>query len=209
MKLSIAFLLITLSLLQAHDLWIDEAMTLHLGHLHSDHVHGEAKTLTEDQIASTRCEGKNDAFTCKVFMAMLKPVYYTKTPYGTKHLSKDKLTHVLHSKQVFSSAKRIFDAAHYAPLNEGFEIALAAPFEHSQPGDKLRLIIMKEGKPLKGAAVAYEERFIGVSDTQGRVNVKIRHGGLQQIKATFEHQGDGIHADTLLYESHLNLWIAP
>jgi nickel transport protein len=208
MKYWIITLLLATAAVHAHDLWIDDAQQLYYGHADTATSHGDDKQITDESIAWRQCIGAHDNNTsCDLLMVALKPVYYTKTPYGTKHESKDKLKQVVSSKQVFSFAKRIYNPTVSQALNRGFEITLRESAAKAHTGDKLRLHIAMDGTPLEGAPVAYGDRFIGVSDKEGNINVKIRHGGLQQIKATYEKKGDGIHTDTLLYETHLNLRI--
>ena len=193
----------------AHDLWIDDAKQLYYGHAGSVTSHGKDEAVLSDKIAWRQClQSDQNKSTCDVLMIALKPRYYTKTPYGTKHESKEKFKQVISSKQVFSFAKRVYNAQNISAFHKGFEITPRQAFGDLREGDKLRLHISMDGQALKGAPVAYGERFVGVSDQEGNINVKIRHTGLQQIKATFEQKGDGIHADTLLYETHLNVRIA-
>ncbi len=208
MKYLMTTLLLVTTML-AHDLWIDDAQHLYYGHADVATSHGDDKQISDNKMAWRECIGGDDNnASCDVLMVALKPEYYTKTPYGTKHESKDRLKQVISSKQVFSFAKRLYNAKNIVPLNKGFEITPRQAVANLREGDKLRLHISMDGKALKDAPVAYGDHFIGVSDQEGNINVKIRHTGLQQIKATFEQKGDGIHADTLLYETHLNVRIA-
>ncbi len=205
MKTVLIALIITAIGLQAHDLWINTAGVLHYGH--ATNAHGTEETVKADEIALRECVG--DAASCELLFITLHPKYYTKTPYGTKHEPKNKVKQVVSSKKVFAFAKRIYEPKYYAPLGKGFELSLSKPYANLEVGDKLRVLVSMDGKAIKGVAVAYEDRFVGVSDDEGRVNVKIRHVGLQQLKAALTQKGDGIECDELLYESHLNLEIAP
>ena len=50
-------------------------------------------------------------------------------------------------------------------------------------GEKLRLLVTQEGKPRVGVTVAYDDKPRGVTGKDGRINVRIRDGGLQRLTA--------------------------
>ena len=70
-------------------------------------------------------------------------------------------------------------------------------------GDKARLLVTLRGEPLAGAVVAYDGRERGLSDAKGRINIRLKHGGLQFSQAGFTEPGDGLKCDEIVHAATL------
>jgi nickel transport protein len=77
------------------------------------------------------------------------------------------------------------------------------------PGDKLRLLVMLDGKTVAGAAVSYDGRLRGITDENGRINIRIRRAGLQMIQATLSLPYPGPEADETVHTTMLNFEVQP
>ncbi|MBN2896486.1 MAG: DUF4198 domain-containing protein [Campylobacterales bacterium] len=193
--------------LTAHDLWIDANATVHYGHIR--HSHGGERIVKEEEIERTLClRGgtiiPQSAPDCDALLVALRPVYYAKTPYGTQKLPKNEAKTVIKSWQSVESVKRLAGDAGAAVLGSGLELSPSEPTGSLQTGDKVRLRVTFEGKPRSGVAVAYGERTIGESDQEGRINVRLREAGLQNIRATLRLEGDGVRCDEIIHTTTLN-----
>jgi nickel transport protein len=51
--------------------------------------------------------------------------------------------------------------------------------------------------------VSYGGKTRGQSDSDGRVNIRLKQGGLQLIQASFTEAGDGKKADELVHSTTL------
>lgn len=195
-----------LSSLVAHDLWIDANATVHYGHIRDSH--GEERVIAPEEIERSLClRGgalvSERAQDCDALLVALRPIYYTKTPYGTQKLPKNEAKMVLQSWQSIESVKRLLGDGASAVLGSGLELSPTESIGALQTGDKIRLLVTFEGEPRSGVAVAYGERFIGESDHEGRINVRLRESGLQNIRATLRLRGDGIRCDEIVHTTTL------
>ena len=145
---------------------------------------------------------------CAVTYVLISSGYWTKTPFGTKRLSKDKAKSPLKSWLSFEGVKRIdvWGGDLAKPVTSDIELTpINNPLGLSN-GKKIRLLVTIDGKPKPGLPVAYDGKVKGVSDSEGRINIKIRHGGLQMLQVSHSEDGDGtttdeiIHSATLIFE---------
>ncbi len=204
---------------EAHDLWWareDGGFALRYGHLPGAHegarildyeVSDVARVLglaadggirevaVPENEGAVRVEGRWAALS-----AEMAPVIWTKTPYGTVRAPKDETDMPVDSWESRESTKRIerWRPELVEPLGEGFEIVPTRDPTGRRPGDKLRVCVMLAGEPVAGATVAYDGSPRGVSGKDGRVNLKLRHGGLQNIQASLEEPQDGIRRDRIV-----------
>ena len=126
--------------------------------------------------------------------------YWSQTLTGTTNDPPGALFGVLRSWHALESAK----------LLESWSDALARPVSgHSEHleiisetdpfglevGRKLRLLVMRGGKPVQGVAVAYDGDARGVTGADGRINIRVRHGGAQRITASIDEPLDGAEVD--------------
>lgn len=202
----------------AHDLWWereDGGFVLRYGHLPGAHegerelpyaaaevaaVHGlgaegEWRSLPVPPEAPVRIRGDWAAL-----VAEMAPVVWTKTPYGTVRAPKSETEMPLASWESRESVKRIerWRPELSRPLGASLEIVPASDVTGLRPGRKLRVLVMVEGEPVEGAAVAYDGAPRGVSGKDGAVNLKIRHAGWQNIQASLEQPLDGVRADKVI-----------
>ncbi len=209
---------------EAHDLWLDPAnngYTLLVGHRHSAHAGRDTVEYSPDAVERMTCfdtagkaTGQGDTRTypahvggdCAAVYARLSSGYWTKTPYGTKNVSKDTVDVAVNAWRSFEGVKLIerWGEALGRPLTRDLEVV---PLENPlalEDGDKLRLLVTQGGKPVAGAVVAYEGKPRGETGPDGLVNVKIRHGGLQTIEATLRRPLDGLKADEEVHTATLS-----
>lgn len=197
-------LLLTLGPLPAlaHDLWIEReaaGYVLYNGHKHSAHGGDQVVAYGPEFVRQARCFDIHGTVVaeaaggspfrlqadCAALTVLASSGYWSKTPEGTRNLPKDAASRVLKSWLSLESVKRIdaWSPALAAPLTEELEVVpLKNPLTLA-PGDKLPLRVTLGGEPVSGAVVAYGGSPRGASDAQGRVNVRIRHGGFQRIEA--------------------------
>jgi nickel transport protein len=126
--------------------------------------------------------------------------YWSQTLTGTRNQGKDELFGVLRSWQALESVKRveIWSERLRDPFSTDLEIVFTEnPFALTV-GEKLRLTAVFRGEPAKGVTVAYHGDPRGVTGDDGRINLRIRHKGLQLITASLEEPLDSEKADKLV-----------
>ncbi len=197
--------------LYAHTLWIDDRFRLHQGHMNNHHA--DESRVDKKEISAIYCLKKSLISKqtyhtlakkgCSVIFVQLQSHYYTKTPYGIKKIPKNSVKMPLKSWLSIESVKRLY-RDEQKPFNQGLEVLLRNNFSEIKVGEKARLSIYFDGKPLKGAVVSNGHKTIGVSDSKGFVNVKIRHKGLQNLKASYTLKGDGVKCDEIIHTTTLN-----
>jgi len=201
---------------QAHDYWFersDEDYLLHRGHRFSQHQ-GEEEVPFDPQIVTrAACLRAGDAEPspaavsgsyplrvegpCVAVLVAADSGYWSQTLTGTKNQGKDELFGVLRSWQALESVKRVEAWAERLrePLSTDLELVFTEnPFALAV-GEKLRLTALLRGQPAEGVTVAYHGDPRGVTGDDGRVNLRIRHKGLQLITASLEEPLDSAKAD--------------
>jgi nickel transport protein len=191
----------------AHDYWFEssgEDYLLHRGHRFSQHE-GEKEVPFDPKIVTgSYCLRANDADPspagvaggyplrvegpCVAVMVTADSGYWSQTLTGTKNQGKDELFGVLRSWQALESVKRVeaWTERLRAPLSTDLELVFTEnPFAQAV-GDKLRLRALLRGEPVQGVTVAYHGDPRGVTGSDGRVNLRIRHTGLQLIGASLD-----------------------
>jgi nickel transport protein len=214
----------------AHDLWIareGRLLTLNYGHVAASGHAGER--LIEYRPADVKeslcvdAAGKAlPAETGRVWPVTLRgdcaatwfltsSGYWSKTPYGTKNLPKTEAGPVIDSWLSVESVKRIdaWEAALAQPLTRALEVVPLANPLRLKAGDKLRLKVTLEGRPVAGATVAYFGHPRGVSAADGQVNVRLQQPGLQLVQASLETPLADGRADRLIQSTALQFEIAP
>jgi nickel transport protein len=213
-------------LTQAHDIWLEKqggALVLFKGHKYSTHTGPEEIPYSPDEILRSLCfdmTGKprevptNNAYPfqmqggCAASYVLTSSGYWSKTPFGTKHLAKDEARQPIRSWLSYESVKRLdaWNEKLATPLTDDLELT---PTKNPLPlskGKKVRLLVTRGGQPLAGALVSYGGKTRGQSDSDGRVNIRLKQGGLQLIQASFTEAGDGqkadefVHSTTLVFE---------
>ena len=204
---------------EAHDYWFmtdGDDYLLHRGHRYSQH--GGEKEVPFDPaiITATYCLGRGDTRPrsaeissdyparvkgpCLAVLVTADSGYWSQTLTGTKNQSKNELYGVLRSWQARESMKRVeaWDERLRLPLSDELELVFSEnPFD-AKPGDKLRLVAVLGGKPVQGVTVAYDGDPRGVTGADGKVNLRVRHPGMQVITASLERPLDNAKADKLV-----------
>jgi nickel transport protein len=207
----------------AHDLWLEHdgpALVLYRGHAHSGHggdarmpydpatvlrvdcvdASGDRETPGTDRGYPLRIESP-----CAVTFVLVSSGYWTKTPYGTQNVPRTGIEHVVDSWQSFESVKYVdeWSEALSRALTSDLEVTpLVAPLRLT-PGDKLRLRVTLHGEPLAGAVVSYDGSPRGASGEDGRINIRVRHGGFQFIQASFREAAPSDSADAVIHTTAL------
>ena len=89
-------------------------------------------------------------------------------------------------------------------LPQGLEIFLEKNPFLVEEGEKLRLVVLQAGKPRQGVTVAYDGNSRGTTGPDGRINIRVRHGGLQVITGSIKEPApDTRKADSLLRSTTL------
>lgn len=152
----------------AHDMWVDDALVLHYGHMQMNHSHGDEKEMKKEDIDKVFCsseskvlevESKELKANCDTLFIVLNEVYYTKTPYGTKKQSKDKTKMAISSFKSIESIKRINNDNSEQIFNKGLELSLTNELSDIKVGDKARLLVTYDGKAKAGVSVAYANKL--------------------------------------------------
>ncbi len=227
LKLCLLITIFTVGQAFAHDLWIEregDRCVLYSGHRHSNHPGEERIPYPPEIVLRVRCFDADGnllntepggtypvEFSCEgaIAYAMTSTGYWTKTPYGTKNLPKDEVTGVLKSWLSFESVKRIDRWGENAavPLTSGLELIPLNNLVELEKGDKLRLRVTFEKKPVKGAVVSYDGHPRGESGEDGRINIRLRHDGFQVIQASYSLPLDSEKADRVVHTTNLNFEI--
>jgi len=209
-------LIIVAPVASAHDYWFElagEDYLLHRGHRFSQHGGEKEVPFDSSIVTDTRCLQRAEAHPrptaissgypprirgpCLALVVTADSGYWSQTLTGTKNRGKDELFGVLRSWQALESVKRVeaWDERLRQPLSDDLELVFTRDPFGLAPGDKLRLIATLGGEPAKGVTVAYDGDPRGVTGGDGRINLRVRHKGLQVITASLEESLDSAKAD--------------
>jgi nickel transport protein len=207
----------------SHEYWIDkegQRFVLHLGHKSA--AHAGAATLAFDPaiIVQTVCTDKSGKTLtlkpkgtpaeveadCAQISFRLSSGYWTKTPYDSFNKPRTEVKSALQSWLSQETVTRIdqWSPALTKSVVPGLSLILPASPANLKPGDKLSLLAMIDGKTAPDVAVAYDGETRGTTDAEGRINLRIRHGGLQQFSASLETALNDGKAETLIRGATLN-----
>jgi nickel transport protein len=223
-KLIIVLLLLANLPAYGHDLWIehtDSSLTLYYGHRHSGHHGPELIEYSPGILIRALCFDENARSSdldlpqrypliitksCAVIHVLTSSGYWTKTPYGTKNITKDHAQQAVRSWLSYESVKRMdtWNEKLAVPLTQDLELTpINDPFE-AERGDKLRLLVTYRGKPVKGAIVSYMDKPRGVTGDDGKINVRLQQNGFQVIQASYHVALQSEKADEVIYTTNLN-----
>jgi nickel transport protein len=210
----------------AHEYWIEKAgnrFVLQQGHKTAAHAGETRVTFDPAIVAQTTCTRKDGGALplkakgsppgvdgdCAQISFHLSSGYWTKTPYDTVNKPR---TEVRSALQSWLSQETVTRIDHWLPAMAkpnvaGLFIALAADPAGLKPGDKFALRTLLDGRPAPGVAVAYDGEPRGATDGEGRINLRVRHGGLQQVSASIETPLNDGKADTLIRGATLNFML--
>ena len=207
-----------------HDLWLErspDGVVLYYGHKHSSHEGAELVEYSPQWVQETVCVDRQgirvpvvatetypvriDA-ACAAAYVRLSSGYWTKTPYGTRNVPKAEVEMAIKSWLSIESVKRIdeWSESLARPVTRGLELTPLFDPTKLRPGDKLRLLVTLGGRPVSGAIVAYDDNPRGQSGEDGRINVRIRHGGFQRVEAMLKGPDPSGKGDEIVRTSSLN-----
>lgn len=213
----------------AHELWLErqgDRFVLLSGHRHSSHQGQEVIEYDPGIVLETLCYSdqggaiateSTDSYpvelSCNGAAAYVRisTGYWSKTPYGTENVPRGEARMVIESWLSYESVKRIerWSDALARPLAEDLEIVPLANPLALEPGGKLRLQVTQAGEPVEGAIVTYDGKPRGETDREGKINVRIKHGGFQLIQTTVTEPLDSPDADQLINTTSLDFELAP
>jgi nickel transport protein len=220
-----AFMFLSNSPARAHDLWLaKEGSTCTLCYGHMESKTGEQETIKYDpqnilKVQAFDLKGnevqvtanKEYPFTISevhgsVVYALTSSGYWTKTPHGTKNVPKNKTDMPVSSWLSYESVKRIdqWADAFSLPLTEDLEIT---PLENPiklKKGKKIHLLVTFKGEPIEGVVVSYFDRPRGTSNSDGKINIRLKNSGLQLISASYKQKIQSEKADEIVYTTFLN-----
>jgi nickel transport protein len=188
----------------AHDLWLErtsQGYTLYSGHKHSAHEGRDVMEYDPGIVKLVACFDANgkgvpadvlDEYPVRIscsgaaVFVLTSTGCWTKTPYGTNNSPKGDTQMVVRSWLSYESIKRIdrWSDAFKSSLVDELELVPLVDALSLDAGDKLRLLVTRGGKPVKGVIVAYDDKPRGETGDDGRINLKIRHRGVQLIEAS-------------------------
>lgn len=188
-----------------HELWLgpaDGGLVLLRGHEHAGQDHGlpPAPCPAEELVVATLIDtdGRIDRLdretgfpapwpTTALLVVRLSSGCWTRTPTGTVHAPRNEAVSPLLSWLSRESIKHLaaWRAEFAEPLGEGLEITpLGDPFTLGI-GDKLRVRVTLDGRPLDGAVVAYGGRARGTTDESGCINIRLKQAGRQSLATSW------------------------
>jgi nickel transport protein len=214
-----AFLLAFLALPAiAHDLWLEKesaGYALYQGHRHSAHAGAEVVPYDPVAVKSATCldasggtkllvVGKSHPVEltgdCVALLVSFSTGYWTKTAWETKNAPKAGIAGVIKSWLSEDAVKRIdrWTPAVAQPLSTGLEITpMTDPFKVAID-DKLTVLVTENKKPKSGVPVAYQGDTRGATGDDGKIAIRVRHGGMQLISASVEMPLADGKADTVI-----------
>ena len=200
---------------EAHDYWFEDepdsaAVIMYRGHRFSEHS-GSLEPYDPAIVRSPTCvNGSGEPETvavvriyplelpsgCSGLVVVVDSGYWTETASGTFNAVLTSRDDVIDSWKSIETIKLInaWSESLSRPVSGELEIVPTENPFALEPGDKLRLIVTLNGVPAEGVLVAYHGDLRGGTDSQGRINIRIRHSGLQVISAGFD---ESIEADAV------------
>ncbi len=211
----------------SHELWIDKhqgSYFIRYGHLNFSHNGEQQKKLIAykpDNVLEFLCFDKtghkapariNRGFPCELcgncaaVFSVFSTGYWTKTPYGTRNIPRDEARMPVYSWYSVESVKLIneWNESMEKPLTDSLEIVPLNNLSELEKNDKVRLLVTYQKHPLKGVIVTYDGNPRGTTGKDGRINIRIKHGGFQVISATFKEKTASPKADETIRTANLN-----
>ncbi len=223
--LTLGFLLLLGSPIWAHEYWFEregQKYVLYRGHHFGDHE-GESRVPYDPAIirhvSCVSFGGVTQSVSppyrypvripgsCARLTVVVDSGYWSANGIETLNQSKEEVPDALNSWRTIESTTLLnawnkFE--HRPSLPQGLEIFLEkTPFK-AEEGEKLRLVVVQAGKPRQGVTVAYDGNPRGETGPDGRINIRVRHGGLQVITGSLKELApDPQKADTLFHSTTL------
>jgi nickel transport protein len=200
----VTMLLSGVAAVEAHDLWLEQeggGCVVYQGHRHSAHAGAELVPYDPGIVKSAVCAdaagiSRSLALSksypvrvggdCAAIMVSLSSGYWTKTAWETKNVPKVQVSGVIRSWLSEESVKRVNRWISAQPLTDAFEIVAISDPSALKQGDKLTVMVTENKKPKAGVPVAYDGETRGATGDDGKVAIRVRHGGMQLIAASVE-----------------------
>ncbi len=209
----------------AHDYWFEregQEYVLYRGHHFGDHEGESLVPYDPAIIQHVTCVAPDGALRsvrpptqyptripgpCARLTVEVDSGYWSVNGIETFNQSKEEVPDALSSWRAIESTTLLNSwnkFEHLPPLPQGLEIFLEKNPFLTEEGEKLRLVVLQAGEPRQGVTVAYDGNPRGVTGSDGRINIRVRHGGLQVITGSLrEPASDTRKADTLLRSATL------
>lgn len=213
---------------EAHDYWFQlegQEYVLYRGHHFGEH---EGETIVPDGpaiIEHITCVSPDGILQlvppptqyplrisgpCARLTVEMKSGYWSETGIETINQSKEQVPEALYIWRAIESTTLLNSWNQLEPpssLPQGLEIFFEKNPFLVEEGEKLRLVVLQAGKPRQGVTVAYDGNPRGVTGQDGRINIRVRHGGLQVITGSIKEPADDpgkaetlLRSTTLLFE---------
>lgn len=205
----------------AHEYWIERgagSYVLQQGHRTS--AHAGTASVAYDPAIVRRIDCADEAGKARPLAAAGNPVraegdcasvrmaldsgYWTKTPYDTFNKPRNEVKGALESWRSEESVTRIDRWSAIPPPRTGLALSLPANPAALKAGDKFVVVATLDGTPRADVPVAYDGETRGATDAEGRINLRVRRSGLQQISASIETPLADGKADKLIRGATLN-----
>jgi len=225
-RLLLAAILVLSGQAHAHDLWLEregpgEGIGLYYGHKYSRHGGAKLLEYRPEWVREALCfdaAGRETALQapagypyrirgeCAVACVLTSSGYWTKTPYGTENVPRAEARMPLKSWLSYESVKRIdhWSAAFAEPLTGWLEMTPLGDPASLRQGRKLRLRVTLDRQPVEGVAVSYDGKPRGLTGRDGKINIRLRHGGFQVIQASLSLPDASGRADEIVHSANLN-----
>lgn len=209
----------------AHDYWVErttEGYSLFQGHLYSTHKGQERVSYDPSIVKRALCFKSVGTIAasetsrsypvrvsgqCDVILFEISSGYWSQTLSETIQKPRSEVRGALRGWRSEEWVKRVdaWTPQLAKPLSDGLELTLTDDPFQLKAGDKLRLLVTWRGRPQSGVAVAYDGDARGVTGSDGRANLRIRHGGVQTLSASFEENIQDPQADKVVRGAILQL----
>lgn len=220
-------LLVQVTATWGHDLWIERAADLHTlayGHERSGHDGAGKLEYKADSVREALCfdsagkETRADRTLaypatlrgdCAASWFLVSSGYWSKTPRGTRNLPRTEAGPSLDSWLSIESVKRVdrWSAGLAKPLSPALELAPQTDPANLKAGDKLTVRAFFQGKPAADVTVAYFGKPRGITDADGRVNVRLANPGFQLLQASLTLPLADARADKVIHGTNLQFEI--
>lgn len=119
--------------------------------------------------------------------------WWVKTRAGARAAAPDSVEGVLKAWRSVETVRTVHGdgAGALAPFNTELEIVPAAGLETVRPGDRIELMVLRDGQPAPDVPVAYGGQVRGLTDSRGHIRLKLKETGRQTIQATWRQAVDG------------------
>lgn len=218
------FLILVLfsNLLFSHDIWIEKVgkdFFLNYGHHKHGHSQEEKLPYKVENVMEVKCFDKDLKIInvkvskeyplkvegdCAFIYILYSSGYWTKTPYGTENVPKNKANVPIESWFSYESAKWIGSFTKSEPISEKLEIVPLNDLFSLKVGDKMRFKIYFNKKPISNVPVEYYGKVLGVTDEEGNINIKLKEKGIQLINASFTEIVNAEDKDKIIYGTSLS-----